>query len=157
MELNIKNKVFTLPAKVINILDFDANKLGVQKEGDDEIGIYYIDYDDDAFYLVIDDLKGYFEKDDEGRTYLTMIFASSDDKMKYDKVWQKIKKLINKVTNGELSNYNKDYRVIRFETDDMLPFGYMIKICSMIIVIRSVLRKDRFYPQFFLHYCSYEV
>ena len=52
MELNIKNKVFTLPAKMINILDFDANKLGVQKEGDDEIGIYYIDYDDDAFYLV---------------------------------------------------------------------------------------------------------
>ena len=149
MELNIKNKVFTLPAKVINILDFDANKLGVQKEGDDEIGIYYIDYDDDAFYLVIDDLKGYFEKDDEGHTYLTMIFASSDDKMKYDKVWQKIKKLINKVTNGKLSNYNKDYGVITFETDDMLPFGYMIKICSMTIVIRSVLRKDGFYPQFF--------
>ena len=75
-----------------------------------------------------------------------MTFASSDDKMKYDKVWQKIKNLINKIANGELSNYDKDYGVIRSETDDMSPFGYMTKICSMTIVIRSVLRKDGFYP-----------
>ena len=45
--LNIKNRVFTLPTKLVNIFDFIPEKLDIQREEDDEISIYYIDYNSD--------------------------------------------------------------------------------------------------------------
>ena len=60
--VNIKNKRFYLPSKMINIWDFDSEKLEINNEGSDEIGIYSISYDVDPFYLVIDDVCGYFEE-----------------------------------------------------------------------------------------------
>ena len=48
--------------------------------------------------------------------------------------------------------------MIRFDSDDDLSLGFMVKIHSLTIVIRSVLEKDcGFYPQVFLDYCLYEV
>ena len=89
ISLNVKNIMFTFFAKLVNIFDFNPKKLNIQKEGDDDIGIYYIDYDEVPFYLVIDDLKGYFEEND-GNKYLTMIFASEGQKMMYTRVWEEI-------------------------------------------------------------------
>ena len=77
ISLNVKNKMLTFFAKLVNIFYFNPKTLNIQKEGDDEIDIYYIDYDKDPLYLVIDDLKGYFEENDYNK-YLTMIFASED-------------------------------------------------------------------------------
>ena len=139
-KLDIRNRVFTLPARLFNILDFNPEKLDIQKEGNDEIGIYYIDYDLDPFCLVIDDLNGYFEENN-GDKYLTLIIDDKEDK--YVKVWEEIKKLINNVANDEFSDYNKDHKMIRFDSDDDLPLGSMVKIHS--------------YPQVFLDYCLYEV
>ena len=86
--LNIKNRVFSLPTKVVNVFDFIPEKLDIQKKGDDEIGIYYIDHDLGPFYLVIDDLKGYFEKNN-GSMYLTLVSNYEHDK--YVNIWEKIK------------------------------------------------------------------
>ena len=33
--LNVENKIFTYPTKLINILDFDFKNLSIQKVGDD--------------------------------------------------------------------------------------------------------------------------
>ena len=45
----------------------------------------------------------------------------------------------------------------KFSIDD-LPVGYVFKIHSMIIVIRSVVEKDnKIYPQILLNHWSYEV
>ena len=72
--LNIKNKLHTVFNNFVNIFSFNSKKLSVEKVGGDDLGIYYICYDEDSFYLVIDDLKGYFEKnDDNGNKYLTLI------------------------------------------------------------------------------------
>ena len=55
--LDAENKIFTYPTKLINILDFDFKKLSVQKiKDDDETCVYYINYDKDPFYLVIENL-----------------------------------------------------------------------------------------------------
>ena len=89
ISLNVKNKLFTFFAKLVNILDFNPKKLNIQKEGNDEIGIYYISYDLNSFYLVIDDLKVYFEEND-GNNYLKIIFASEGQKMMYMRVWEEI-------------------------------------------------------------------
>ena len=44
-KLGIKNRAFFLPTKMINEWDFNPEKLEINKEGTDEIGIYYISYD----------------------------------------------------------------------------------------------------------------
>ena len=53
---------------MVNILDFNPKKLSIEKVCaiNDEIeSIYYIKYYEDPFYLVIDDLKGYFKYSEE--------------------------------------------------------------------------------------------
>ena len=55
----------------------------------DDLAIYYIKYNNNIFYLVIDDVKGYFEKvddDDRKHNYLTIIF----DNEKYEKIFKSI-------------------------------------------------------------------
>ena len=77
---------------------------------------------------------------------------------KYIKVWEDIKKAINKIANDRLSDYNKDYGMIKFDSDNGLPSGSVIKIHYLTIVVRSVLEIDKgFYPQIFLDHCLYEI
>ena len=60
--LDIKNRLCTYFAKLVNILDFNSKRLSIEEVGHSKTCIYYIHYDRDPFYLVIDDLKGYFEQ-----------------------------------------------------------------------------------------------
>ena len=49
---------------MVNILDFNPKKLSIEKVcaiNDEQEHIYYIKYSGDPFYLVINDLKGYFK------------------------------------------------------------------------------------------------
>ena len=85
ISIDIKNRLFTLFAKLVNIFDFDYKRLSIEKARSSETCIYYIKYDKDPFYLVIDDLKGYFEQNDVNK-YLTMIFTSKSQKMMYTRI-----------------------------------------------------------------------
>ena len=152
ISIDIKNKLFTLFAKLVNIFDFNSKRLSIEKARSGETCIYYIKYDKDPFYLVIDDLKGYFEQNDD--KYLTMIFTSKSQKMMYTRIWEEIKKVINEV--DEFNNYDKNYDAISFDTDDILSLNSIINIYSMTIVIKSVFRdNNRFYPQIYLTNCRY--
>ena len=151
--LDIKNKLFTLFRKVVNIFDFNSKRLNIQKEGSGETCIYYINYNKNPFYLVIDDLKGYFEENNDNK-YLTMIFTSKSQKMMYTRIWEEIKKIINEV--DEFSNYDKNYDVISFDTDDILSLNSIINIYSITIIIKSVFKdNNNFYPQIYLTNCMY--
>ena len=71
----LKNKLHKIFNNFVNIFCFNPKKVSVEKVGSDDLGISYICYDKDSFYLVIDDLKGYFEKnDDSDNKYLNLIF-----------------------------------------------------------------------------------
>ena len=89
ISLDIKNRLFTLFAKVVNILDFNPKRLSIQRAGSGDMCIYYINYNKNPFYLVIDDLKGYF-KENNGNKYLTMILKSKCQKMMYTRIWEEI-------------------------------------------------------------------
>ena len=68
ISIKIKDSLFTFRTRLVNILDFNPKKLSIQKVCaiNDEIeSIYYVKYDEDPFYLVIDDLKGYFKYSEE--------------------------------------------------------------------------------------------
>ena len=153
ISIDIENRLFTLFAKLVNIFDFNSKRLSIEKARSGEICIYYIKYDKDPFYLVIDNLKGYFEPNDDNK-YLTMIFTSKSQKMMYTRIWEEIKKVINEV--DEFSNYDKNYDVISFGTDDMLSLNSIINIYSMTIIIKSRFKdNNKFYPQIYLANCRY--
>ena len=154
ISIKIKDPLFTYHARLVNILDFNPKKLSIEKvcSINDEIErIYYVKYGGDPFYLVIDDLKGYFKHSKEKCTTEKQLKFIIEDQRKrkiYSQIWDKIKKLINSIdgVNFRFSDYSRDCNVIRFNTDDTLPLDAMVSFYSMTIVIRSVYKNclDRF-------------
>ena len=56
---------------MVNILDFDPEKLNIEKIcaiNNELEHIYYVKYNNNSFYLVIDDLKDYFKYSKEKDT-----------------------------------------------------------------------------------------
>ena len=158
ISIKIKDPLFTYRARLVNILDFNPKKLSIEKVCaiNDEIeSIYYVKYDEDPFYLVIDDSKGYFKYSQEKE--LKFIIEDQKKIKISNQIWVKIKELINSIDYVGFSfcDYSRDCNVIRFDDDDALPLNAMESVYSMTIVIRSVYRTclDRFYPQIYLKNC----
>ena len=110
-------------------------------------------------YLMIDEMIGHFEEKNENR-YLVLddVDKNKEVSKKYEKVWEGVKKEIEKINAGEKIEYGKDLRKIRFESNDNLPLNKPIKLRLLIIIIRSVFSEDgKFYPQLFLDDALYEL
>ena len=164
ISINIEDPPFTsINEQLVNIFDFNPKKLSIKKVtdsvSDDPEYIYYVKYDNNFFYLVIDDLKGYFRyyKD---KKELEFIIEDQVQAKIYNQIWDKIKELINNVdgVNFEFSDYFKNRGIIRFDTDDTLPLDSMVNVYSMPIFIKSIYRTyyNRFYPQIHLTNCIYK-
>ena len=83
-----------------------------------------------------------------------MIFTSKSQKMMYTRIWEESKKVIDEV--DEFSNYDKNYDVISFDTDDILSLNSIINIYSTTIIIKSVFKdNNKFHPQIYLINCRY--
>ena len=143
------------------MLDFNPKKLSIEKVcaiNDELERIYYVKYAGDPFYLVIDDLKGYFKYSKEKE--LKFIIEDQRKRKTYSQIWDKIKELINSIDyiNFRFSDYSRDRNVIRFNTDDTLPLDAIVSVYSMKSVIRSVYKTclERFYPQIYLKNCIYK-
>ena len=162
--IKIKDPLLTYHARFVNILDFNPEKLSIKKVcaiNDELEHIYYVKYNNNSFYLVIDNLKGYFKYSKEKyMKKLKFIIEDQRHAKIYNQIWDKIRELINNVdgVNFGFSDYFRDCGVIRFDTDDTLPLDAMVSIYSMTIVIRSVYSNyyDRFYPQIHLANCIYK-
>ena len=138
---------------MVNIFSFSPNKFSVEKVGSDDLGIYYIYYDEDSFYLVIDDLKGYFEKnDDNDNKYLNLIFKDKKKEQIFDSIWNKIRELIGEF--DKFDNYSKDYTVVSFDSDDVLEYGTTIDICNFSIAFWSVYKVMGFFSSSSFKYLS---
>ena len=164
ISIKIKDALFTYHARLVNILDFNPEKLSIEKVcaiNDGLEHIYYVKYNNNSFYVVIDNLKGYFKysKEEDEKKLKFIIEDQMKKKKNYNQIWDKIKELINSVddVNFRFSNYFRDHGVIRFYTDDTLPLDTMVNIYSMTVIIRSVYSNyyDRFYPQIHLANCIY--
>ena len=97
ISIKIKDPLFTYHARLVNILDFNPKKFSIEKVCaiNDEIErIYYVKYGGDPFYLVIDDLKGYFKYSKEKDTTekeLKFIIEDQRKRKIYNQIWDKIK------------------------------------------------------------------
>ena len=160
-ELKIDSTLWADPKRIINLLDFDPKKLGIYTElnsisnipdasSKDLIEVYEVRYDDGGFYLVIDDIKGCFNIDDNVGSILILILTD-DQKNKYHQVWEEIFKKVND-GNGELILHEK-IRLI----ESNFPIEKIFKIHSITIVIKSLIEKDnKFYLELALNRCLFE-
>ena len=160
-ELKIDSTLWADPKRIIDLLDFDPKKLGIYTElnsisntpdasSKDLTEVYEVRCDDGGFYLVIDDIKGYFNIDDNVGSILNLILTD-DQKNKYHQVWKEIFKKVND-ENGELILHEK-IRLI----DSNFPIEKLFKIHSINIVIKSLVEKDnKFYLELALNRCLFE-
>ena len=164
ISIKIKDPLYTYRTRLVNILDFNPKKLSIEKLcaiDDEQEHIYYIKYGGDPFYLVINNLKGYFKYSKEkNRKELEFIIEDQKQAKIYNQIWNKIKELVNSVdgVNFGFSDYFRDHGIIIFDTDDTLPLEDIVSIYSITIIIESVYRDyyDRFYPQIHLENCIYK-
>ena len=121
-ELKIDSTLWATPARIINLLDFDPKKLSIDTElnnisntpdasSKDLIEVHQVRYDDGGFYLVIDDIKGYFNLDYNVGGILDMILTD-DQKNKYHQVWKEVFKNVNG-GNGEIKLHEKIIKNVR--------------------------------------------
>ena len=159
-ELKIDSTLWADPKRIINLLDFDPKKLRFYTElnsinntpdasSKDLIEVYEVRYDNGGF-LVIDNIKGYFNIDDNVGSILNLILTD-DQKNKYHQVWKEIFKNVND-GNGKLILHEK-IRLI----DSNFSIEKIFKIHSITIVIKSLIEKDnKFYLELALNRCLFE-
>ena len=130
-ELKIDSTSWDAPSKIINLLDFNPDKLSIETKSNanNNIKVHHVKYENGGFYLTIDNIRGYFNLSNTRRN-LTMIFDNDDKQNKYHQVWKEILKIING-RNGELKLHKK----IRLFDND-LSIEHVFKIPSITIVIR---------------------
>ena len=152
-ELKIDSTLWADPKRIINLLDFDSKKLSIDTDASskDLKEVYEVRYDNGGFYLVIDDIKGCFNVDDNVGSILNLILTD-DQKNKYDQVWKEIFENVND-RNGELILHEK-IRLI----DSNFLIEKIFKIHSITIVIKSLIEKDnKFYLELALNRCLFEL
>ena len=149
-ELKIDNTLWATPSKLVNLLDFNPDKINIKTENNtnNDIKVHYVRYEHGGFYLVIDDLEGYFDFN-HNLGHLNMLFDDDNKQNKYYQTWKEILKTIN-ASNGKIRSC-KEIRLFNNE----LAIGYVFKIKSITIVIESLIeKKDIIYPKIALNHCS---
>ena len=145
----------------MNIKNFEANLLKIDRKLYKNIGIYNIgyiaikkigDYENiskvNPLYLRVNHANGNIEEKN-GNKY--SIFDTTDEN------WSGIKNKIEAVSSGGCDDEN-DYMKIKYNSDDDLPLKKTLKFRSMTIPIRSLFKEDRkLYLQVFLDETLYEL
>ena len=152
-ELRIGSRLWATPPKLVNLIDFEPKKISIETENNtnNNIKVHDIRYENDGFYLTINNLRGYFNFNNN-RGILTVLFDDINKQNKYYQVWKDIFKIING-ENGELKLYEK----IRLYDND-LPIKQAFKIHSITVVIKSLIEKNNtFYLELSLNHCLYKL
>ena len=170
-QINIKNLTQYFYNDIIDLKNFDARLLKIDKKSYKDIGIYNIGYitkkkiDDckninsvNPLYLNITHANGYIEEKGVNK-YL--VFDSTDENKellkKYNDLFNGIRDKIEEINSNEC-DYEKNYMKIKFNSDDDLPLNKSLKFCLMTITIRSDFEEDgKLYPQIFLDDTLYEL
>ena len=167
-QMNIKKRTYCFYNDLIDIKDFDLKLSKLDKKSYKNIDIYYIGFITkkdkykingvNPLYLLVHRIDGFIEK--KGNKYFNIAFTDSNNDVlkKYAEVRNGVKDQIEKMNNGKLKYYEKDYMKIKFNSDDNLLLKKKLKFLSVTIIVRSAFKEDgKYYPQVFLDECLYEV
>ena len=163
-DINIKNYAYGFFDGIINIKNFDPNNIKIH------ILIYYtgcVTIKDSKYittnsanplYLIFSKVNRYFEKIDKNM-YLALVPSNESKEIiqKYGEMWSKIRDLIRSITKNS-DDYDEKYMKITFDLDDELPLNKATEIHNLTIAFRAVFHENnRYYLQFFLDECLYEL
>ena len=111
-----------------------------------------------TLYLMINRIKGHFEKVDEDK-YLIISSENSDIMQKYQEVFDETKEIIKKINDySQPIKYDDDYMKIKFNANNNIRLNKIIYFPTVTITIRSAKQNNsKYYPQLFLDECLYEV
>ena len=146
-ELRIDSTLWATPARLVNLLDFEPEKISIETENNanNNIKIHNIRYKNGGFYLTINNLRGYFNFNNSLGT-LTMLFDNINQQNKYYQVRKDIFKVING-GHAELKLHEK----IRLYHND-LPIKQVFKIHSI-----TVEKNNKFYLELSINHCLYKL
>ena len=152
-ELRTDITLWATPARLVNLLDFEPEKISIETENNanNNMKVHNIRYKNGGFYLRINNLRGYFNFNNNLGT-LTILFDDINQQNKYYQVWKGIFKIINK-EHGELKLHEK----IKLYHND-LPIKQVFKIHSITVVIKSLIEKNnKFYLELSINHCLYKL
>ena len=152
-ELKIDNNLWATPAKLVNLINFEPKEISIKTENNanNNIKVHNIRYENGVFYLTINNLRGYFNFNNN-RGILTMLFDDINKQNKYYQVWKAIFKIFNR-GQGKLKLHEK----IRLYDID-LPIKQLFKINSITVVIQSLIEKNnKFYLELSLNHCLHKL
>ena len=126
-QINIKNRTYYFYNYQIDLKDFDARLLKIDKKDYNEIDIYYIgyvtikkmgDYNNSVnpFYLIINEMIGHVEcnsieeKNESKYLVLDEIDEIKEVLNKFEEVWEDIKKEIEEINGGKKLNIIKIFK-----------------------------------------------
>ena len=122
-QINIKNRTYYFYKDPIDLKDFDARLLKIEKKDYNEIDIYYIGYvtvkkigeynninSINPLYLMMNEMIGHFEEKNENN-YLVLddIDENKEVLKKYEGLWEGIKKEIETINGAKKIEYGKDF------------------------------------------------
>ena len=80
--------------KLVNLIDFEPKKISIETENDDSsIKVHQVRYENGGFYLIIENIKGYFSFSNN-TVLLDMIFLMMIKKINIIKYGNKFLKLL---------------------------------------------------------------
>ena len=150
-ELKIDSTLWATPTKLVNLIDFEPKKISIETENNtnNNIKVHNIRYENGGFYLTINNLRGYFNFNNN---LGILVFDNINKQNKYYQVWKDIFKIING-GHGELKLHEK----IRLYDND-LPIKQVCKIHSLTVVIELLIEKNnKFYLELSLNHCLYKL
>ena len=103
-ELKIDSTLWATPSKLVNLLDFKPDKISIKTESNtkNDIKVHKVRYENGCFYLIIDNLEGYFDFSNNVGS-LNILFVDNDQQNKYYRVWKENLEIING-GHGELKS-----------------------------------------------------
>ena len=152
-ELRIDSTLWATPARLVNLLDFEPEKISIETENNtnNNMKVHNRRCKNGGFYLTINNLGGYFNFNNNLGT-LTMLFDNINQQNKNYQVWKDILKIING-RHGELILHEK----IRLYHND-LPIKQVFTIHSITVVIKSLIEKNnKFYLELSINHCLYKL
>ena len=148
-EFHIKNRTCFYFDDIIKLEDFDHDNILINEKSHQNILIHSL-IDPRPFRIKFDQIGGFI------RIHYGTIYLKLFDSEKYDAIYDRIRYLIS-LKSGITEIFSHYFAKIKVDSYDSLPIEKILTLHNVIILIKSVLNKDKnhYYCKIFLKNCLY--
>ena len=173
-DIEVNKKDFHASKKAIPLSLVNTNKIvtSYRVKQNNDIYKYFIGYlhDDNVvktFCIILPQMSGYIKYFEDGRKNISFKTEEEDVHLKYNEIWNKIKRILNvkfhsqpiydyKYIKTKVKSFNN--KINTLFSGDEIPKERIHYVCIPTICIDSALRIDKkSYPQVYLEQCNYKI